>query len=69
LNTNHPDFYKRLEVCVNNNEKLAEIAESNTPKPLQFVQKLPYYLSSAWQLLRLYLIKPIDAASTHGVAR
>lgn len=69
LNTDHPDFYKRLEVCVKNNEKLAEIANSSTPKPLQFFQKLPYYVSSAWQILRLYLIKPIDAASNHGVAR
>jgi magnesium-protoporphyrin IX monomethyl ester (oxidative) cyclase len=69
LNTDHPDFYKRLEVCVKNNEKLAEIASSSTPKPLQFLQKLPYYASSAWQVLRLYLIKPIDAASNHGVAR
>ncbi|MBW4600206.1 MAG: magnesium-protoporphyrin IX monomethyl ester (oxidative) cyclase [Calothrix sp. FI2-JRJ7] len=69
LDTDHPDFYKRLEVCVKNNEKLGEIANSSTPKPLQFIQKLPYYVSSAWQILRLYLIKPIDAASNHGVVR
>lgn len=69
LNTDHPDFYKRLEVCVKNNEKLGEIANSSTPKPLQFIQKLPYYVSSAWQIIRLYLIKPIDAASNHGVVR
>jgi magnesium-protoporphyrin IX monomethyl ester (oxidative) cyclase len=69
LNVDHPEFYERLEVCVKNNDKLSEIANSNTPKPLQFIQKLPYYVSSGWQILKLYLLKPIDAAASHGVAR
>ncbi|MEY3402873.1 MAG: magnesium-protoporphyrin monomethyl ester (oxidative) cyclase, partial [Cyanobacteriota bacterium] len=44
-------------------------SNSNTPKFLQFFQKLPIYVSHGWQLLQLYLMKPIDAASAHGQAR
>ncbi|NEO22359.1 MAG: magnesium-protoporphyrin IX monomethyl ester cyclase, partial [Moorea sp. SIO4A5] len=49
-----------------NNDKLRAIANSNTPKFLQIFQKLPLYMSNAWQLLKLYLIKPIDMTAKHG---
>jgi len=69
LDVENPVFYERLDVCVQNNEKLAAISSSNTPKFWQFFQKLPIYVSHGWQLLQLYLMKPIDAASAHGQAR
>jgi magnesium-protoporphyrin IX monomethyl ester (oxidative) cyclase len=69
LDVEKPEFYDRLEVCIKNNEKLTAIASSNTPKPIQLVQKLPYYLSNGWQLLKLYFMKPIDVEKTHGVVR
>ncbi|KGF72680.1 magnesium-protoporphyrin IX monomethyl ester cyclase [Neosynechococcus sphagnicola sy1] len=69
LNVEHPEFYQRLDVCIENNRKLAEIAKAQTPKLLKFFQKLPFYTSSAWQLLKLYLIKPIEVAPTHGTPR
>jgi magnesium-protoporphyrin IX monomethyl ester (oxidative) cyclase len=69
LDVENPVFYERLDVCVQNNEKLAAISSSNTPKFFQFFQKLPIYLSHGWQLLQLYLMKPIDAVSAHGQAR
>ncbi|MHC5833277.1 MAG: magnesium-protoporphyrin IX monomethyl ester (oxidative) cyclase, partial [Nostoc sp.] len=61
--------YQRLDTCISNNGKLSAIANSNTPKFLQFFQKLPLYISNGWQLLRLYLMKPIDTVSTQGAAR
>ena len=67
LDVEKPEFYSRLEICVKNNEKLSAIASSNTPKFLQFFQKLPLYVSSGWQFLRLYLMKPIEMASQQGV--
>jgi len=67
LDVEKPEFYERLEVCVKNNEKLRAIASSNTPKALQFFQKLPYYISNGWQFLRLYLMKPIDMTVQQGV--
>ncbi|MBD1831539.1 magnesium-protoporphyrin IX monomethyl ester (oxidative) cyclase [Cyanobacteria bacterium FACHB-472] len=69
LDVSKPEFYQRLDVCINNNEKLGAIASSSTPKFLQFFQKLPFYVSNAWQLLRLYLMKPIDMTSVHGTVR
>jgi magnesium-protoporphyrin IX monomethyl ester (oxidative) cyclase len=69
LDVTQPEFYDRLEICIQNNEKLSAIVHSNTPKPVQWVQKLPYYLSNGWHLLKLYFMKPIDVAQTHGVAR
>jgi magnesium-protoporphyrin IX monomethyl ester (oxidative) cyclase len=69
LDVNHPEFYQRLDICAANNAKLAEIANSNTPKFLQFFQKLPLFVSMGWHLLRLYLMKPLDAISTQGVVR
>ena len=69
LDVKNPEFYQRLDVCVENNEKLSAIAANNTPKFLQFFQKLPVYISTGWNLLKLYFMKPIDMASMQGVAR
>ncbi|HYW18723.1 MAG TPA: magnesium-protoporphyrin IX monomethyl ester (oxidative) cyclase [Nodularia sp. (in: cyanobacteria)] len=69
LDVENPEFYQRLDVCIQNNEKLVAIANSKTPKFLQFFQKAPIYLSHAWQFLRLYLMKPIDTVATHGGVR
>jgi len=69
LDVENPEFYDRLEVCIKNNEKLSAIASSNTPKFLQFFQKLPLYVSIGWQFLRLYLMKPIEMTSQQGVVR
>jgi magnesium-protoporphyrin IX monomethyl ester (oxidative) cyclase len=60
LDINHPEFYERLEVCVKNNEKLREIGESNSPNIIKNLRKLPVLISTGWELLRLYFIKPID---------
>jgi magnesium-protoporphyrin IX monomethyl ester (oxidative) cyclase len=69
LDVETPEFYDRLEVCVRNNERLTQIANSKTPKLLQVFQKLPLYLSNGWQLLRLYLMKPIDVTKLAGTVR
>jgi magnesium-protoporphyrin IX monomethyl ester (oxidative) cyclase len=69
LDVDKPEFYDRLETCVSNNAKLTEIVSSSTPKFWQFFQKLPYYVSNGWQLLRLYLIKPIEVTSLQGSVR
>lgn len=67
LDVDKPEFYERLDLCVRNNEKLTEIANSASPKFVQFFQKLPLYISNGWHFLKLYLIKPIDVEAQHGV--
>ncbi|HLP91441.1 MAG TPA: magnesium-protoporphyrin IX monomethyl ester (oxidative) cyclase [Nostocaceae cyanobacterium] len=69
LDVNNPLFYQYLDICVKNNDKLSAIANSSTPKLLQFFQKLPLYISSGVQFLKLYFMKPIDAVSAHGQVR
>ncbi|MBD1870393.1 magnesium-protoporphyrin IX monomethyl ester (oxidative) cyclase [Leptolyngbya sp. FACHB-671] len=69
LNVDHPDFFGLLDICAENNVKLSAIATSNTPKFLQFFQKLPLYASTAVQLVRLYFMKPINAAKLEGSVR
>ena len=69
LDVDNPEFYDRLEVCVTNNDRLREIAESKVAAPLKFLRKLPYYVSNGWQLLKMYLIKPIRVDQLEGTVR
>ncbi len=61
LDTEHPQFFPRLEKCSENNIKLKQIEESNAPKFVKFCQKLPLITSTLWQMARIYFAKPIDA--------
>jgi magnesium-protoporphyrin IX monomethyl ester (oxidative) cyclase len=61
LDVEHPDFYRRLDICVANNAKLSEIAGSNAPAPVKLLQKLPLYFSNLVQLLKLFLLPTIDS--------
>lgn len=67
LDVENPEFYRRLDICTQNNAKLADIAKSDSPKLVKFFQKLPLYVSNVWQLARLYLMKPVDTARMQGV--
>ena len=69
LDVEHPDFYKRLEKCVSNNEKLTAIANSNALAPVKFLQKLPHYVSNGVELIKMYLIKPIRVDDLAGTVR
>ncbi|WP_013324244.1 magnesium-protoporphyrin IX monomethyl ester (oxidative) cyclase [Gloeothece verrucosa] len=69
LNTDHPEFFTRLERCSDYNLKISEIENTNQPKWLKFLRKLPYHISIFGNLLRLYLIKPIDAEALRGTVR
>jgi magnesium-protoporphyrin IX monomethyl ester (oxidative) cyclase len=69
LDVEHPEFYDRLETCIKNNEQLRAIDDSNSPKFLKLLRKLPHYVSNGWQLLKLYLIKPIRVDQLAGTIR
>ncbi|MGD1850198.1 MAG: magnesium-protoporphyrin IX monomethyl ester (oxidative) cyclase [Cyanophyceae cyanobacterium] len=59
LDVDHHDFYGLSEKFAANNVTLGEIAESNGPKALQLMRKLPLYLNTGVNLIRMYFIKPI----------
>lgn len=61
MDTEHPEFFSRLERCAIANQKLDEISQAKRPKPIQFLQKLPWLAVIGWQLLRLYFLPSINA--------
>jgi magnesium-protoporphyrin IX monomethyl ester (oxidative) cyclase len=62
LDLENPKFWAHLEKCVKNNAVLSKIANSNLPKPLKFIQKLPFYIGNGIELVQMYFIKPISIA-------
>jgi magnesium-protoporphyrin IX monomethyl ester (oxidative) cyclase len=69
LNVDHPQFFQRLERCADRNEELKVIELSHAPKIIKFFRKLPLIAGIFWDLLVLYLIKPIDAEGLRGTVR
>ena len=69
LDVDHPEFFRRLDVASEANDKLAEVSNSNLPKPLQLLQKIPHVANIGWQMVRLYLMKPVDMLTTRGEVR
>ena len=66
LDVDNPEFFARLDTCTENNRRLSAIAESDAPAPVKLLQKLPLYASNAWQLAKLYFIKPLDPVALEG---
>ncbi|WP_353932098.1 magnesium-protoporphyrin IX monomethyl ester (oxidative) cyclase [Okeanomitos corallinicola TIOX110] len=69
LNTNHPYFFWYLEQCAINNQKLIELKNSNESGITKFFQKIPLIKNIVWYMLKLYLIKPINAEMTRETVR
>jgi magnesium-protoporphyrin IX monomethyl ester (oxidative) cyclase len=66
LDVDRPEFFQLLDSCVKDYLKVLAIGESQQPKLLQTIQKLPSIVAMGWKLLRLYLIKPIDMTAKIG---
>jgi magnesium-protoporphyrin IX monomethyl ester (oxidative) cyclase len=69
LNVNHPDFMDIMENASNKNLKLAEVGKSNAPGIVKLIKKVPLIASIGVDMLRLYLMKPIDTAKLEGTVR
>jgi magnesium-protoporphyrin IX monomethyl ester (oxidative) cyclase len=69
LDVDNPEFFRRLDLASDANGKLAAIGQSNQPKPLQLLQKLPHVANIGWQMVRLYFMKPVDMLTTRGNVR
>ncbi|MBD2579761.1 magnesium-protoporphyrin IX monomethyl ester (oxidative) cyclase [Oscillatoria sp. FACHB-1406] len=69
LNVEHPEFFSRVYRCSDRNLKLKAIEATGAPKVVKFFRKLPLTLGILGDMLRLYLIKPIDAESLRGTVR
>ena len=61
LDVNNSSFYKRLEKIIDNNRRLSEIDKGENNKLIKIFYKLPAYVSNGYELMRLYLIKPLKS--------
>jgi magnesium-protoporphyrin IX monomethyl ester (oxidative) cyclase len=66
LNVDHPEFFKRLKTCAENNLKIKAIDDSNQLQAIKLCRKLPLIGSILGHLLRIFLLKPIDAEALRG---
>ncbi|MGF1491890.1 MAG: magnesium-protoporphyrin IX monomethyl ester (oxidative) cyclase [Microcoleaceae cyanobacterium] len=66
LDVDNPEFYERLEACIQNNEKLTAIVNSDQPKAIQLLKKLPLYFANGGQFLKLFLMKPVEVAEAQA---
>ncbi|MBK1989025.1 magnesium-protoporphyrin IX monomethyl ester (oxidative) cyclase [Sphaerospermopsis aphanizomenoides BCCUSP55] len=69
LNTEHPQFFPLLQQCSDYNLKIVEIERSSDSKLGKLIRKLPLIAGIVWNLLLIYLIKPIDTEELRGTVR
>ena len=69
LDVDHPEFFKRLDRCAERNLKLKDIAEGAAPKVWKFLRKVPLVAGTVGDLIRLYLLPPVDAEALRETVR
>uniref|UniRef100_A0A1Z1MJ20 Magnesium-protoporphyrin IX monomethyl ester [oxidative] cyclase n=1 Tax=Vertebrata australis TaxID=1967852 RepID=A0A1Z1MJ20_9FLOR len=61
LNVDKPEFFQYLDECATENKRLLEIDRSKEQKVIKIFKKLLAYLKISTNILKLYLIKPIES--------
>nr|YP_010985965.1 magnesium-protoporphyrin IX monomethyl ester cyclase [Grateloupia asiatica]WOL36883.1 magnesium-protoporphyrin IX monomethyl ester cyclase [Grateloupia asiatica] len=69
LNVDRPEFFKYLDYCATQNKLLIEIDKTNQNILIKKISKLPKYISLAWNLLKLYLLPPIESSIISSTIR
>jgi len=69
LNVDHPEFFKALDTSVAANTQIADIGNTQQPKLIKLLRRLPHIANIGWQMVRLYFMKPIDADQMRGAVR
>ncbi len=59
LDLENPEFWERLERCEQPMKQITAIENSDAPKWLKALKKLPHQLAIGYQFLRLYLLPPV----------
>ena len=61
LNVYDKSFYNRLDKIVENGTRLSKIDKKDNPNVIKVLSKLPIFISNGYQLIRLYLLKPLES--------
>lgn len=69
LNVDRPEFFKYLDYCATQNKLLIEIDKTDQNILMKKISKLPKYISLAWNLLKLYLLPPIESSIVSSTVR
>jgi len=62
LNIDKPEFFQYLDVCASQNKLLIEIDKEKTNKVIKSIKKVGIYSTLGINLIKLYLIKPIESS-------
>ncbi|MBF2097811.1 MAG: magnesium-protoporphyrin IX monomethyl ester (oxidative) cyclase [Gloeomargaritaceae cyanobacterium C42_A2020_066] len=69
LPVDHPVFVQLMEDCAARYLKLVAIGEQDGPGWLKKLRQLPHMATMAWQLLRMYLMRPIPMTQAQAGVR
>lgn len=69
LDVENPKFVELMDACAASNAALVKAGQSDASGFVKTLRKLPHLLSIGVNLLKLYLMKPIDMTANHGLAR
>jgi magnesium-protoporphyrin IX monomethyl ester (oxidative) cyclase len=67
LNVEHPQFEALMDACAAHHLQIVRIGEGGGPKLWKRLRQLPHVVAIAWNLLRLYLMRPVDMEAQRGM--
>ena len=69
LNIDKPEFFQYLDICASQNKMLIEIEKQSTNVMLKSLKKIKVSSILAINLIKLYLIKPIESSSVSSTTK
>uniref|UniRef100_A0A1C9CHK7 Probable magnesium-protoporphyrin IX monomethyl ester [oxidative] cyclase n=1 Tax=Plocamium cartilagineum TaxID=31452 RepID=A0A1C9CHK7_PLOCA len=69
LNIDKPEFFQYLDKCASDNKLLIEIDQLYNNLIIKNIIKLPIYINLIFNLIKLYLIEPIDSSKISSTIR
>lgn len=61
LDVDKPEFFRYLDQCATENKKLIEIDKKDSQEFFKVIQKMPIYFNISVNIIKIYLIKPIES--------
>uniref|UniRef100_A0A1Z1M3J1 Magnesium-protoporphyrin IX monomethyl ester [oxidative] cyclase n=1 Tax=Polysiphonia sp. TaxID=1967842 RepID=A0A1Z1M3J1_9FLOR len=69
LNIDKPEFFQYLDICASENKKLIEINNKNKKTLFQSIEKINIYSKIIFNIIKIYLIKPIESFSINDTIK
>uniref|UniRef100_A0A1Z1MD94 Magnesium-protoporphyrin IX monomethyl ester [oxidative] cyclase n=1 Tax=Chondria sp. (in: red algae) TaxID=1982705 RepID=A0A1Z1MD94_9FLOR len=69
LNIDKPEFFQYLDICASQNKLLTEIEKENSNRITKSIKKINIYSKLAINLIKLYLIQPIESSYVNNTIK